>query len=285
MSEISALGRAAAWYARQGWPVIPLHHVHPDGSCSCRQGAACRSAGKHPRIEGWQAITAPDLEQVHAWWRRWPGAGVGVVLGGGHVVLDIDPRNGGDEALAQLERAYGELPLTPTALTGGGGVHYHFAGPADTPTTTIAPGLELKAAGALVVLPPSRSAAGAYRWDAGAHIEDLPLAPLPAWLSTLARQRQRSAAPPLPAMIVEGERNRWLASLAGTLRRRGCTEAEILTCLRILNRSRCRPPLDDDELAKIARSIGRYPAASQDGSPVPAPGRRRVIRLEVHHAR
>ena len=282
MSALSLRARAALWYADElTWPVLPLYHVRADGSCTCQQGAACRSAGKHPQIGAWQEVTCPDLEQVRLWWRLWPQANVGVVLGAGHVVLDVDPRNGGDEALAELERAYGELPLTPAVLTGGGGVHYHFAAPADIPTVTIAPGVEFKARGAQVVLPPSRSAAGEYRWDAGAHIADLPLAPLPAWLSALARQRERSIAPTLPQVITAGERNRWLTSLAGSLRRRGCTEHEILACLHVLNDSRCCPPLKEQELAKIARSITRYAPAYPA---VPAPGRRRVIRLEVPHA-
>jgi Bifunctional DNA primase/polymerase, N-terminal len=45
------------------------------------------------------------------------------------VVLDIDPRHGGDESFAALEREYGQLPLTWRALTGGGGEHIIFACP------------------------------------------------------------------------------------------------------------------------------------------------------------
>jgi putative DNA primase/helicase len=253
------LAAALVYASRLGWPVIPLYHVRSDGSCACRDGASCRSAGKHPRIDGWQAITRPELEQVRAWWQRWPQANIGVVLGVGHAVLDIDPRHGGDEALVRLEREHGALPLTPTVLTAGGGAHYHFAAPAGIPTVEIVPGVELKAAGAQVVLPPSRNVAGAYRWDAGAHIADIPLAELPAWLQSLVSdRRRRPLGAPLPQAIIPGQRNRWLASLAGTLRRRGCTELEILECLRALNESRCRPPLPAEELRKIARSISRY---------------------------
>ncbi|WP_051914004.1 primase C-terminal domain-containing protein [Thermorudis peleae] len=193
----------------------------------------------------------------------------------------------GDEALADLEATHEPLPPTPTGLTGGGGAHYHFIAPPDVPTVTLAPGLELKAAGAQVVLPPSRSAAGRYFWDTGAHIADLPLAPLPDWLLPLAHQARRhpgQSSKELPPTIGEGERNRWLTSLAGTLRRRGCTEPEILACLRILNASRCRPPLDERELAKIARSVARYAPARPPDAPVPR-SRRRIIRLEVADAR
>ncbi len=67
------------------------------------------------------------------------------------------------------------------------------------------------------------------------------------------------AAPPLPERIVEGARNVWLTSLAGSLRRRGLDHDEILAVLRLVNQWRCEPPLDDEELVKIARSIARYP--------------------------
>ena len=55
----------------------------------------------------------------------------------------------------------------------------------------------------------------------------------------------------------------FLASMAGTLRRRGATEDEIRECLLIFNNSRCDPPLADDEVADVARKIARYePAAA-----------------------
>lgn len=69
----------------------------------------------------------------------------------------------------------------------------------------------------------------------------------------------RPTAAPLPERIVEGCRNVWLTSLAGSLRRRGLDHEEILAVLRLVNQRRCEPPLDDEELVKIARSIVRYP--------------------------
>lgn len=71
-----------------------------------------------------------------------------------------------------------------------------------------------------------------------------------------------TAAAALPERIVEGSRNIWLASLAGSLQRRGLGCDEILAVLRLLNQRRCEPPLDDGELVRIARSIVRYPPGS-----------------------
>lgn len=51
---------------------------------------------------------------------------------------------------------------------------------------------------------------------------------------------------------------RELASLAGTMRRRGMGEAEIAASLAVVNRKRCSPPLGDDEVERIAASVARY---------------------------
>jgi len=56
----------------------------------------------------------------------------------------------------------------------------------------------------------------------------------------------------------EGGRNAALASMAGKMRRAGCSADAVLQALRVTNDERCRPPLPDDEVAAIARSIGRY---------------------------
>lgn len=70
--------------------------------------------------------------------------------GGYLYVLDVDTRNGGTEALAALP----DLPLTVTARTKGGW-HYWFRTEIPMPTVYREDGLELKGAGAFVVVPPA----------------------------------------------------------------------------------------------------------------------------------
>jgi hypothetical protein len=59
--------------------------------------------------------------------------------------------------------------------------------------------------------------------------------------------------------IREGSRNIELTRIAGRLRRSGLSEAEMLAALRGVNDARCRPPVDDQEIAQIARSVAQYP--------------------------
>ncbi len=58
--------------------------------------------------------------------------------------------------------------------------------------------------------------------------------------------------------IKELNRNKSLFSLAGTLRRKGLGENEILVTLREVNRTRVKPPLTETEIISIAKSVLRY---------------------------
>lgn len=63
--------------------------------------------------------------------------------------------------------------------------------------------------------------------------------------------------------ILEGKRNSTLTSLAGSMRHRGMSEAEINAALQQVNRDRCEPPLPDNEVRLIAASIAQYPITEQ----------------------
>ncbi len=67
------------------------------------------------------------------------------------------------------------------------------------------------------------------------------------------------SAPPIPDVILEGQRNDQLASAAGTMRHAGAHEEAIAAALLIMNAERCRPPLDEREVRKIAASVAQYP--------------------------
>ncbi|MBV5322760.1 MAG: primase C-terminal domain-containing protein [Ilumatobacteraceae bacterium] len=83
------------------------------------------------------------------------------------------------------------------------------------------------------------------------------------------RSKSRGGQSPMPAALNDGSipessRNNTLASLAGTMRHRGMSEAAIIAALQAENTANCRPPLDPAEVSAIATSIIRYPAADPD---------------------
>ncbi|MGA2924413.1 MAG: bifunctional DNA primase/polymerase [Solirubrobacteraceae bacterium] len=153
--------------------------------------------GKRPVHEDWPHWTA-TRETVQAWWRERPDSNVGIRCGNGLVVVDVDPRHGGREALQALQQRHGPLPATLTSLTGGGGIHAYYRGPKDLRSFEPAPGLEIKANGHQVVAPPSvhPDTGRPYRWPGdGAFLPRL-IAPLPSSIVDLERERRvaRSAA-------------------------------------------------------------------------------------------
>jgi Primase C terminal 1 (PriCT-1)/AAA domain len=87
---------------------------------------------------------------------------------------------------------------------------------------------------------------------------DLPEVPEVVRRLAAGRGSANAAAPAVGGHITAGTRNKVLMSLAGTMRRRGFDGDAISAALAVTNQTRCRPPLDDGEVARIARSVSRY---------------------------
>lgn len=62
----------------------------------------------------------------------------------------------------------------------------------------------------------------------------------------------------LPEIIGKGQRDDLLTRYAGKARYAGMGESELLDLLRTTNAARCRPPLADEQLQKIAHSVAGY---------------------------
>src|SRR5215216_3351005 len=234
---MSSAKAAAVDYRRCGWCPIPI-----------KRGSKQTALGQLAPYLNRRATK----EELAAW--AWPG--VGIVTGGvsGVLVLDVD----GPEGEEELQK-YGH-PVTPMVRTANGGLHLYFKHPEQHVRTGIrvAPGLDVKASGGYVVAPPSLGPDGRpYEWIVSP--EEANLAEPPRWLmNLLAQERSKGPAPLVGERIASGKRNDVLASLAGTMRRRGMGEAEILAALQVANEQRCQPPLEAKEVEKIAASMARY---------------------------
>lgn len=194
---MSGILASALAFASRGHAVLPLWWpVGPADKLVCACGRLCgKNAAKHPhgRLAPrglLSATTAPGV--IKNWWGyQVPDANLGVDTGK-LVVIDVDPRHGGDESFAALEHEC-ELPLTWRALTGGGGEHVLFAAPDGVEVTSfsaenmndppLGKGVDIRAHGGYIVAPPSRHISGQeYAWSADHHPKDTPLAPAPEWL-------------------------------------------------------------------------------------------------------
>jgi hypothetical protein len=95
------------------------------------------------------------------------------------------------------------------------------------------------------------------------NLPELPEELLALWRELAKNGTKKAAGHSEGGPILEGGRNNHLTSLAGTMRRRGMSEAAIRAVLMAENEERCVPPLSDAEVDQIAKSMGRY-AAEQD---------------------
>jgi hypothetical protein len=237
-----------------GLRVFPLHHPTREG-CSCGN-PKCSSAAKHPLTRNGFRDATLDGDQVQKWWTRWPNANIGVATGRGLVVLDLDS----DDAIRQA--ASNGLPCTVEVRTGKG-LHVYFQGEART-RTGFSPGMDLRGTGGYVVAPPSVHASGTvYEWIRS--FDDADLAPMPEWLiqaSRRTRPRPVEALADDAATFGEGERNSQLFRHGCALAREGLPAEELAEALATINAERCRPPLDADEVERIAANAARYASDS-----------------------
>lgn len=265
LDELRASAQAVA---AGGWLVFPLHSV--SGSrCTCSRDD-CPSPGKHPRTaHGLKEATA-DHAQIAQWWRDYQTANIGCRTGkeSGLVVIDIDPRHGGDATWETLVQTHGGLPETVECLTGGGGRHLYFRHPGGhikTQATALGPGVDVRADGGYVVLPPSLHASGRrYEWEASSRPGEIPLADLPAWLLDHLRTPAPAVSHPSDGQtIMAGERNNHLTKVGGALRRHYAGRDVLEVTLMAVNRTHCSPPLPDAEVSRIAASVSRYPPGAE----------------------
>ena len=248
---------AAQWYAANNFPIFPL-----------------KPRGKEPLTKHGFKDATTDKACISKWWEKWPEANIGLPTGtkSGLLVVDCDPRNGGPADRAELIEQCGPIPETAEVLTGGGGRHVYFRYHGGPIPKTLAHGIDLKGDGGYVVAPPSMHASGKrYEVDGtrGAKALLNPAEP-PEWL----RERLNAAAPRESianasgvAMWRPGERNSNLTSLAGTMRRQGCTSEAIEAVLLEENKRRCNPPLEETEVRRIAKSVARYEPGQPESGP------------------
>jgi hypothetical protein len=266
------LAAAHAYADRFGLAVVPIHSPAPDqpSGCDCRNDD-CASPAKHPRtLHGLQDASL-DAQEIERWWSGWPAANIAARTGGDarYVVVDVDPKHGGDESLRDLDARHGGLPATPAVSTGGGGFHYWFRAPDGATIRNSAgklgPGLDIRAEGGYVLVPPSLHVSGEpYRWLTDSHIRDIAVAELPQWLVDLLQEPEHPApAATVDGSISTGSRNNTLASLAGTMRHRGMSEPAMVAALLKENEEKCDPPLGEAEVTAIAHSVARYEPAPE----------------------
>ena len=172
--------------AARGWRVFPA----PRGEKKSHKKAEF-SGGRN-----WGATTDPD--EIRRDFTRWPDANLGIATGpdSGVFVLDLDVKNGADGVswLAERIAEMGEWPDTIEAQSPSGSWHVYFAYPAAFDVRTceglIAPGVDVRGHGGMVIAPPSVKPGAdlPYRWKNPPGLFDV--ADAPQWVLDLLPRRE-----------------------------------------------------------------------------------------------
>jgi hypothetical protein len=257
---------------RLGFSVFPVHGV-VDGRCTCGE-SACAHAAKHPFTPRGFKDAVHDLA---AYRRLCNGhATLNVAAATGQIiVVDVDPRSGGDATWGALVAELGiadAVDKTVQTITGSGGMHVLFRAPEGVHVRSrselLGKGVDVKAEGGYIVVPPSlHISGGRYEWEAAHHPADLEIAPIPAvLLERILSARTTSNSNGNGRFhqedtIAEGTRNDTLYRTARSLRAKGLGSDAIRAAVMAENRTKCQPPLADSEVEAIVANALRQPDA------------------------
>lgn len=227
----------------------------------------CAPRDKNPLLTDWPRRASSNADMISRWAEKYRACNWGLACGpeSGVFVLDVDGERG-ENSLRSLVEQHGTWEKTLTASTARG-THFYFQWPdAETiirnSASKIGAGIDVRGRRGYVLCPPSIHPSGTpYEWTA----VNLQAARAPGWL---LESLTSAARPVIEAseigILPEGQRNDGLTRLAGALRRKGKNQSEIEAELLAANVRRCRPPLLDTEVRKIAASVSRYAPGGLD---------------------
>jgi RecA-family ATPase len=263
----------ALWLAAQGYRVFP---TIPNG--------------KTPVLGGnWKMLATRSEETIRGWWTQHPDANI-ARLAEGEFVADIDTKKDGDTTFLEFE-LFDELPATRTVRTPTGGLHVCYRLPADVHVhggnDKLGPGIDVKTgAGGYVVAPGSTIDGKEYVWlddnkpalnNGSSYVASSRTAPVPAWM--LAKVKEAKPKHPNAGKRIadedewtiercehylpyapeasQGHRDDTAVAIANRFYDFGAELVTVQDFLHRWNEEKCHPPLDNDDIHRIADSSGR----------------------------
>ncbi len=244
-------------YLKRDWSVIPLGKKSKEPGYAALKSTGHTKKNKKGEIVGsWKAFQKEraTTKLLDTWWKHTPESNVGIVTGRNSklVVVDIDPRNGGDK-----EKLH--LPATYIVKTGGDGWHYYYLWPHNkkAPNLDYVEGIEIKGDGGYVVAPPSIHDKTFKEYDAATSPEEITEAP--EWLVELdiAKKSDKSWKDGIEG-VPEGKRHTSATKLCGAMVAslpKALWEAIGWGGLKTWNGEKNKKPLPEDELRRIFEDI------------------------------
>lgn len=163
------LAETACKFIECGFGVIPL-------ASKSKVPTAGSQGSKSPILD---RDTASQMLSAHG-----HDINLGVTIEG-FLVVDVDPRNGGDQSLEKLLDELRHFPETVTVRSGGGGQHFYFCLPDQTRNVRLRknlsafPGIDFKTNGYLVAPGSVHPSGRSYEFELGKALGDVPIAMAP----------------------------------------------------------------------------------------------------------
>lgn len=211
------------------------------------------TATKRPLVEWKELIDGPWDEEVleRVWAGHLDATGLAFITGPRTLVaLDADTSEAVDFLLDKLDGAHVPAFGSPRGLKL---LYRHPGGELASCAGEIHPGVDLLADSHLLIVPPSVG----REWWPSSSLDDLALPPLPKWALTQGTKDRRRTVRISDEPIPEGQRNDELTRIGGKLLD-SLGHQELVVTLEALNQTRCKPPLDADEVRGIVKSLEGY---------------------------
>jgi hypothetical protein len=218
-------------YLKSGWNVCPLAKLKKTPIFT------------RDRWSQWKREQKIDFFYTH------PDFGVGMWLDHSLTVFDFDSDR--------------EVPCTTLISKRGDHSHAFFEGHPEIYNSTrinLEGDIDTRARGGLVALPPTVHESGMkYQWANLVAPAQVPETLLQIWRSRQAAKPTGFRLRQLPDLIRQGIRNDTLWAYGRHLKATGATYDLIAVELIIVNRSRCRPPLQDCEVDRLIEHVWTHP--------------------------
>ncbi len=226
-----------------------------------------RPDNKAPLIKNWQERASSNPKDITNLFQSFPNAMIGLPTGPINriTVVDLDIKNGVDGLKTITSRGM-KMPTRAIAHTPTGGFHlYYNSGTEEYPCSAgkIGPGVDVRGVGGYVIAPGSVALSGCYRWKHDLHKTRYGILPMTVCLKAAITGKSR-AKPSKPGFcktildpVMEGQRNVEMTRRCGMLFRRGYSTHEVEGLLSRINTRCCSPPLREQELLQIIRSIAK----------------------------
>jgi hypothetical protein len=222
-------------YLERGWSLIPIDRN-----------------SKLPKIKWAQyQKKQASIDEI----KSWGDCNLGIVCGSisGVVVIDVDPKNGGD-----VKETLSKYHTNLVAITPSGGAHLYFKHPGVSVSNKVGvtPGVDIRGDGGYVVAPPSVTPKGEYRWVSLGELSDFPKSLLEPSNSEESESKNPEGwiANLLEYGAPSGKRNDSLAALTGFMASRDMPKDISLGFLKAWN-LRNREPIPIKELERSIESV------------------------------